>query len=144
MSNPLAILTFRLGDQAYAFTIDQVVEVAAMMTVTQLANVPPQILGLINRHGMPIPLIDLRLVFERPAAPLDAATLFIVVQAQGKLLAMVVDEVDQVENIALDQVQPGPSPYVSGIVTEKNRLIQLVALHAVMSKLEGNYGQRTA
>jgi chemotaxis signal transduction protein len=99
---------------------------------------------LINRHGQPIPLIDLRVVFARPSAPIDSATLFIVVQAQGKLLAMVVDEVDQVEMIALDQVQPGASPYVSGIVTQKNRLIQLVALNAVMSKLEGNYGQRTA
>src|SRR5688500_12439522 len=93
MTNDLAVLTFRLGDQQYALPIDDVVEVAAMVELTRISGVRPEILGMINRRGTPMLLLDLRAVLGQDAPPVDVSTLFIVTVHNEQPVGLVVDEI---------------------------------------------------
>jgi|FLYN01.1.fsa_nt_gi purine-binding chemotaxis protein CheW len=127
-SEPLPVLTFRLADQLYAAPIDYVVEVASMVELTTLPNSPPGVLGIANRHGSVLPVLDLRRVFELETAPVDSSTLFVVVTHDGQMVGLVVDEVHQVEYVNLDERRATAGKYIRDIVSHKGQLVQLIAV----------------
>jgi len=131
MTNETALrplLAFRLAHQQYALKIEQVLEVAAMVTLTTVPDAPPEMLGLANRHGEVLPIIDLRLVFKVPAAPISVSTLFIVAEVKERRIGLVVDEVFQVKYITEGALKPthGAGRYVTHIVGDGESLFQLL------------------
>ncbi len=129
----LSVLTFRLGVQEYALAIEEIVEVAAMVEVTHLADTAlyPEIVGMVNRHGVPLLLLDLRRMLQIEAAPLNAATPFIVASYKGRLVGLVVDEVQQVEY--LQSFLPSTGPHLRGVVSEsRTRLMQIFSLESLL------------
>jgi len=138
-SDPLPALTFRLGEQPYAVAIEDVVEVASMVELTRLADSPPHMLGVANRHGMMLPIYDLRQIFGHEAAPLDSYTLFIVIAYNGQIAGVVVDEVHQVEYIDPAQRQPTAGKYIRDIVSHKGQLVQLISLPQLLASLSEGF-----
>ncbi|MBC8099160.1 MAG: chemotaxis protein CheW [Armatimonadetes bacterium] len=132
MPNPQqALLTFRLGSQFYALPISAVLEVAAMVEVITLAGAAPEFLGIFNRHGEPLPMLDLRIAFGLPAAPPTLTTLFIVVQVNEQPFGLLVDDVLQV---AYGVVQSSTLPgYLMGTVSQPDHLLQVIALPALIA-----------
>jgi purine-binding chemotaxis protein CheW len=131
----LPILTFSLGDHLYALLIEDVVEVNAMVEITPLPDAPPEVLGIVNRHGKMLPLLDLRLVFKQPAPPVTSGTLFIVAAGGSQHIGLVVDEVHQVEYV--DALRLGDAPttarYLHGIIGHEASLIPILALPALLA-----------
>lgn len=132
-SETAAILTFTLGPQFYALPIEDVVEVAAMVERVLLPDTRPEILGVVNRRGAILPLLDLRLVFKQPASPVTSATLFIVAQQDTKLVGLVVDEVQQVEYIPATKNAPTSGKIIRGIISHKEQLIQIISLPMIVA-----------
>lgn len=133
-TNDLAVLTFRLGSQQYALPIDEVVEVAVMVERTQLSGVRPEILGVINRHGEPLLLLDLRAVFGHEAPTVDASTLFIVTKHNAKLVGLVVDEIQQVEYLPVKSLSSNTTAqYIRGVISHRSRLMQIVAMEPLLT-----------
>lgn len=56
MSNEF--LTFRLGSEEYGIEILKVQEIRGYDTVTQIANAPEFIKGVVNLRGIIVPIID--------------------------------------------------------------------------------------
>jgi purine-binding chemotaxis protein CheW len=77
------VLTFRLANQHYALPIEQVLEVAAMVSITTVPDAPPAMLGLANRHGEVLPIIDMRKAFRLPTSEITVATMFIVAESHA-------------------------------------------------------------
>lgn len=135
MSEPIPLLTFSLAEQTYALFIDQVVEVAAMVEMTRLPGGKPALLGVVNRHGAPLPLLDLHLIMEQGRAVIDDTTTFVVVRCRGELFGLVVGEVHQVQYFQAEQIRkPGGSGYhIHGIISEKGKIIQIIDAGAILS-----------
>lgn len=133
----LPILTFELGGERYALKIDYVVEVAAMVEYSTIAGANSAILGLINRHGEVMPLIDLRVVFECQVSPIDPNVLFIVSQYEDTLVGLVVDTVNQVEYIEQSDLKatPGGGHWIEHVASYGEDSIQLVSLPAIIQHL---------
>jgi purine-binding chemotaxis protein CheW len=133
--DPLPYLIFRLGTQQYALPIDQVVEVAAMVELVQTPEVNAEFLGLANRHGRVVPILDLRPIFGHTASAIDMTTLFIVAQLGSQMVGLVVDEVRQIVYVTPEQVAPASrrETYIQGVLTLAMRLIQVIALEAVLA-----------
>ena len=130
------ILTVALEGQHYALLIEEVVEVAAMVGLVGIPNVQPEVLGAANRHGDVLLVVDLRLVMGCPALPIDEWTLFVVAKYnEDQLIGLVVDEVQQVEYIPAAQVHKSSASgkYIRGIISYRQRLIQLIALDQLMA-----------
>ncbi len=129
-NNSLPILTFSIGGQFYALSIDEVVEVAAMVELAAMPGAPPELLGIADRHGSPLSVVDLRKVFGAPVGIIEASTLFVVASLGSRKIGLVVDEVQQVEYIPFDHVgyTLAAGKYIRGIISYKERLIQMIAL----------------
>lgn len=128
-----AILTFSLGSQVYALPIEDVVEVAAMVEFITLPDAAPEILGVVNRRGQILPMLDLRLIFKQPAAPVSSANLFIVAAHAGKMAGLVVDEIRLVEYISPLENLSTSGKIIRGIISHKEQLIQIISLPMIMA-----------
>ncbi len=137
MLDPIPILTFMLGTERYALLIDYVVEVAAMVEYSTIADASPAFLGIINRHGQVMPLIDLRKVFNLSTPPINTNVLFIVSKFEDTLVGLVVDAVNQVEYIqAKDlRVAPGGGRWIEQVASHNEQLIQLINLPTIIHEL---------
>jgi purine-binding chemotaxis protein CheW len=131
----LAVLTFRLGAQRYGLLIEDVVEVAAMVETTPLPGSNPALIGLVNRRGSMLPLLDLRVLFEQPTISISANSVFIVAAGGEQYMGLVVDEVQQVEYV--DPLQfnmvAASTQYVHGVVTHQSQLIPILSLPQVLA-----------
>lgn len=56
-----AYLTFVLGDEKFAISVDYVQEIVEFGQVTKVPNAPPYMLGIINLRGRVLPLLDTKL-----------------------------------------------------------------------------------
>ena len=133
----LPILTFMLGARRYGLRIDYVVEVAAIVDYSTVADSSEALLGLINRHGQVVPLIDLRIVFGLDVPPIDTNVLFIVAQYNDIIVGLVVDAVNQVEYIREGdlRVAPGGGRWVEQVTGYQDELLQLINLSAIISNI---------
>ena len=134
----LPVLTFQLGEQTYALPIAQVVEVAAMVQLTNLLHTRPEVLGAASRHGEVLPMLDLGQVMGTGSIAFDEETLFIVVQRSGQgsagaMCGLVVELVQQVQYLAPQHItQNGVSQYIHGITTHHTNLIQILDMNTIM------------
>ena len=133
----IPVLTFMIGDKQYALRIDYVVEVAAMVQYSHVADSTPFLLGMVNRHGQVMPLIDLRVVFDLDSPVIDTNILFIVAQHDNILVGLVVDAVNQVEYIHQSdlRVAPGGGRWINQVASYHDDLLQIVNLPAVVTHL---------
>jgi purine-binding chemotaxis protein CheW len=129
------VLTFRLANQQYALAVEQVLEVAAMVAVTIMPDAPAEVIGVANRHGEVLPIIDLRKTFRLPAAEMTVATLFIVAEVHEKRIGLVVDEVFQVKYIMGEALKPthGAGKYVTHLVSDGESLFQLIDANPLLA-----------
>ena len=124
----LPVLTFSLAGQRYALLITDVVEVVAMVELMTLKDAHPEILGMINRHGTVLPMLDLRLIMGHDARSVTTSTLFIVVEHGSRQFGLVVDEVHQVEYVDSNQMQTATKAgkFIRGIIGYKSELMQII------------------
>jgi purine-binding chemotaxis protein CheW len=129
-------LTFMLGEQYYAFRIEDVVEVASMVELVTIPGTRPEVLGLANRHGSALLILDLRRIMGADSPPVDVSALFVVVQQGEHLAGLVVDEVHQVEYIPAQRINHinTAGPYIRGIISYEERLIQIITLGPLLAE----------
>lgn len=110
-------LICRVGDSQYAIPVADIVEVAAMVRLIALPEAPPEILGITNRHGKIMPLLDLRRCLNHPAPPPDLNTLFVVVRGPAYLAGLVVDDILEVTSLPDTAMHPAAQsgPYIRGM-----------------------------
>lgn len=127
-SQTLALLVFRLSDQFYALSVVDVYEVVGMVNYVQLPGADSALLGLVNRRGSPMPLLDLRRAFGMAAASPCASDLFIVVTVGEQFLGLIVDEVLHVLHVSVADLSPAQNAdeRVSHIVHDGQQIYQLI------------------
>ena len=134
-ADPLPYLLFSIANQDYALAIAGVVEVAAMVELVETPGTDAIFVGIANRHGAVLPMLDLRPIFHQSASKIDMSTLFIVVQADKQMAGLVVDAIHQIEYVMPGQVSSskGREQFIEEIITHDERLIQVVALPALLA-----------
>lgn len=125
---PQPILTFSLDEQRYALFIENVVEVASMVAMITVNDERPMVVGAINRHGNVLPMFDLRLIMGQNMHPIDANSVFIVAQHQGRQAGLVVTEVHQVMHIQTDQIRKSNQvgTYIRGMIGLEHDVLQII------------------
>lgn len=56
-------LTFRLANEGFALSVNNVVNILEMCKITKIPNMPPFVKGVINLRGEVLPLLDTRIKF---------------------------------------------------------------------------------
>lgn len=115
-------LTFALGDEVYGIEIKHVTEIIGIQAITKVPEVPAYVKGIINLRGKIIPVIDMRLKFNKEQIPYDDRTCIVVIEIRQIPVGLIVDNVDEVLNISDENIAPPPdrktsadNKYIQGI-----------------------------
>lgn len=136
----LHLVTFHLDREQYGVDIGSVQEIIRVGTITAVPNTPPFVKGVINLRGKVIPVLDLRRRLLLPEATLTKKSRIMVVEAAGKTLGVLVDEVSQVMKLPGAAVESPPDDvdanraFVRGIGKLDSRLVMLMDLGKVLAK----------
>jgi purine-binding chemotaxis protein CheW len=133
------LVTFKLDDQEYGLSIENVVEVVRMVAITRIPRAPDVVEGVINLRGRVVPVINLRKRFGAPPKRRDLDTRLLVARIDERVIALIVDVVSEVlklngDNLdASDAVATGITEYLAAIGKLKDRLLLIVDLDAILS-----------
>lgn len=133
-------LTFRLGAEEYGIEILKVQEIRGYDSITQIANAPDFIKGVVNLRGIIVPIIDLRIKFRLGKADYDQFTVVIILNVAGRVMGIVVDGVSDVINLENDHIRSTPefgsvidTEYIVGLGTVDERMLILIDIEKLMS-----------
>jgi len=139
-------MTFILGKMKYAIELPKIREILTYPEIiTPLPNVTKWLKGLINLRGEVVPILDVRIRFNTGEIIYDENTAVIaVITNDDRMLGIVVDKVDDVQNIDITSLSPVssmgsaiPSKYLKGYVRlEDNQMLVLMDIEAVVQKSE--------
>lgn len=97
------VIVFSLGTARYAVEIRWVREVVSLGFVTAVPTAPAAIGGVVNLHGVILPVLDVSALLGQAPGPAarqgDGA---LVVEAEGVMCALRVDQVDHVASLHED------------------------------------------
>ena len=139
-------LSFRLGAEDYGIDILRVQEIRGYEAPTRMAGAPEFVRGVLNLRGVIVPIVDLRMRFGIEPR-LDALTVSVILNVNGRTVGVVVDSVSDVMELAPAQVKPAPAfggtldtEHITGIATvktgETQRMIILLDIAQLMAQPE--------
>jgi len=137
--NTSQFVGFRLGDQAYAFRIEQIREIVILDQVTRTPQVPDYCDGVSNLRGSIIPIINLRTLFGLEPKAADGETRTIVVNVGERTMGCTVDMVSQVVRIPEEDIQPAPetvtadgADYIAGFARLDGDLVIILDINELL------------
>lgn len=113
-SAAIPLVVFRVGEQRYALPLGAVERVFPMVAVAPLPQAPAVALGVINIHGRVTPVVDIRRRLGTPPREYGLADHLLLARTPRRTLAMPVDEVLGVREVAQAAVTQ-PTAVLPGI-----------------------------
>lgn len=101
-------LLFTLRNSLYAVSARAVSATFRLPAITPVEETLPQVVGVINLRGRVIPVLDLNILFGRRAAPYVPDDGMVVIEVDGNMAGIVVNEVRDVIVIRGDQIEQTP------------------------------------
>lgn len=90
------VVLFRLGEQLFALPITSVQEIQQIVEFTPVPDGSPALVGMIDLRGGVVPAIDFRALVGMPMRDYSLETPMIFFRTKGRLVALLVDSVDDV------------------------------------------------
>jgi purine-binding chemotaxis protein CheW len=140
-------LSFKLGEEVFAFDISKVREVLDFTTVTKVPRTPEFMRGVINLRGSVVPVVDLRLKFGMAETGKTVNTCLIIVEAtvdgETAVLGALADSVQEVMDLGPGHVEPAPkigarlnTEFITGLGRHNERLVIILDIDKVFSSDE--------
>ncbi|MDP2152846.1 MAG: chemotaxis protein CheW [Methylotenera sp.] len=136
-------LTFILGSEEYGLEILKVQEIRGYDVVTQIANTPDFIKGVVNLRGKVVPIVDLRIKFHLSKVEYDVFTVVIILNLSGRVVGIVVDGVSDVTALKDEKIREVPAlvtsidnKYIVGLATLESKMLILVDIEQLMGSQE--------
>jgi purine-binding chemotaxis protein CheW len=137
-------LTFMLGGEVFAMGILGIKEIIEYGQITTVPMMPEFIRGVINLRGAVVPVVDLSARFGRSGTAVTKRTCIVIVEvhADGEKqdIGVIVDAVNEVLEIARDQIEPPPSfgtrirtDFISGMGKVNNKFVIILNVNSVLS-----------
>jgi purine-binding chemotaxis protein CheW len=102
-------LVFRLGENLFGLPVADIREIMRVGPITRVPQAPIAVTGVTDLRGRVIPVVDLGVRFDREAVEVDEQSRIIVVEAEGRLIGLLVDAVDRMARVLPSQKQD-PDP----------------------------------
>jgi purine-binding chemotaxis protein CheW len=147
MADEMQFVVFKLkvGDQIseYAVSITRVQEIIPLPIPTRLPQVPDFVEGIINLRGKIIPIIDLKKRFAMGGAVATKDSRSVIIEMDGQIIGIIVDEVNEVLRLSSDQIEAPPAviggitaEYLTGVGKLEDRLLILLDVDKIFNEYE--------
>ena len=133
-------LQFRIGEQRFALSVHEVIEVLPRQPLKPIAQAPGWVAGILSHRGQLVPVIDLAaLSFGQPAAHRTSTRLVLVHYRGGLQLGLILEQATETLRCHPDEFQPygvdsGEAPYLGPVRQDDQGLLRSVILNST-SKL---------
>lgn len=108
------LVTIWLDKQLVGIPVSQVRDVLGPQRITRVPRSAGEIAGVLNLRGRIVTAIDLRVRLGMAARAQDAQNMSVVVDANGELYSLIIDEVGEVLEAPLDRFESDTSALSSG------------------------------
>jgi purine-binding chemotaxis protein CheW len=138
MTQPTQLVVFGLDAQRYALPLASVERSVRAVEVAVLPNAPAVVLGVIDVAGRILPVMNLRRRFGLPERAISPAEHFLLAKANGRNVALVIDEAQGViecpvaEVVRPTQIVPGLNQ-IQGVVKLADGLVLIQDLERFLS-----------
>lgn len=136
-------VTFRMEGEQYGINVMQVQEVLRVSEIAPVPGAPHYVLGIINLRGNVVTVIDTRKRFGQPEHEIDDLSRIIIIEVEGQVVGLLVDQVAEVAYMRTSQIESAPdvgndesAKYIQGVVTREEGLLILVDVNKLLSKDE--------
>ncbi|QHT62072.1 chemotaxis protein CheA [Paenibacillus lycopersici] len=142
-SGIIKLLVFILDGERYALDIRETKEIIKVPELHRVASPPPEVCGLIDLRGELMPVVDLRACLNMPDAGLNELSRIMIMNVNGSMTGILVDQVTEVIHVPMDEVEPVPegafglsAAYSQGICKQGGHLVTLMNMNAIV-RLKG-------
>lgn len=135
-------LTFVLGEESYGIEIKYVTEIIGLQPITEVPELPVYIRGIINLRGKIIPVMDVRLRFNKPFREYNDRTCVIVIDIDDVSIGLIVDRVSEVLSISDEEIVLPPdfnksgNKYIKGVGKVGNEVKLLLNCNKLLNEEE--------
>jgi len=135
----MLFIVFQLGQDRYALSGRELVEVLPLMAVKQLPHAPAGVAGVLDYHGVPLPVIDLSaLALGSRAAERISTRILIAEGADGRRLALIAERANEMlkreESEFTDPgVKVNGAPYLGPVTRDERGLVQWITPGKLLS-----------
>lgn len=131
-------VAFFLDTQRYALPIDRVQEIQQIVAFSEVPGGGSGVVGMINLRGHVIPAVDLRRIVGLASQEYHLETPMIICRIKGQLVALVVDEVQDVLELPEGCLQAAPpmhalSSKMIGVARLGDGLVYLLDLDLLLA-----------
>lgn len=135
-------LTFVIGSESYGIEIKYVTEIIGIQPITEVPEMPAYIRGIINLRGKIIPVLDVRLRFNKAFREYNDRTCIIVIDILEVTIGMIVDSVAEVLTILSEAIvsppdmTKGKNKFIKGIGKTGSEVKLLLDCNKLLSEVE--------
>ncbi|WP_251554544.1 chemotaxis protein CheW [Neobacillus muris] len=130
------IVAFKLGEEEYGLDINCIQSIERIEHITRVPNAPVYVKGVINLRGNVTPVIDLKNKLGLGHTEFTDMSRVIITKLEEIELGMIVDQTNDVIDIAADSIEAAASSfdsaYFDGVAKVAGRLIILLKLEELM------------
>jgi purine-binding chemotaxis protein CheW len=138
-------LTFSLGEEKFAISVEYVQEVVELEQVTKVPNAPDYMLGIINLRGRVLPLLDTRMKLGLKRTEITKKSRIMILDlttAEDKNLQVgaLVDIAKEVIELTPDDIQEAPDfenyktqAPITGIVNNRGDITMIMDIDRIFS-----------
>jgi purine-binding chemotaxis protein CheW len=131
-------VAFFLDGQRYALPIDRVNEIQQIVAFSEVPRDASAVVGMVNLRGQVIPAVDMRTLIGLPSRPYTLETPMIIVESKGQVVALVVDEVQDVLELPMECMQEAPPLHalasrMLGVCRLPDGLLNLLDIDSLLS-----------
>lgn len=101
-------VTMTVAGQLFGIPVLQVQDVLGAQRLTRIPLAPPEVAGSLNLRGRIVTAIDVRTRLGLPQRPADMKGMSVVVDLNGELYSLVIDQVGEVLSLAKDTFEANP------------------------------------
>lgn len=102
-------MTFRSESECFGIKIQYVNEIIQFQSITEVPETEDYIKGLINLRGKVIPVIDVRLRFNKEPFEYNDRTCIIIINVNSTVVGLIVEQIAEVVEIRDENILPPPS-----------------------------------
>lgn len=133
MNDDSRMVVFTLDQQRFSVPLNSVERIISVVEVTPIPQAPVIVLGIINFHGMIVPVYNLRTLLGLPAREVQISDQFIIAQTPDQMVALHVDEVIGVEEAETIAVAVPAPEFVGGIARNQGTLVFICDIQRFLS-----------
>ena len=129
----------RIASETYAMPVEHVLEVADIGQIRAVPRARPELLGLWNRRGRILPVVDLaQLLGVTRTGPPERV---LITEARGHQACFAIDDVSEIGELG-DPAEETDSDLLAGATLAGGDLIGVIDVPRAFASLEGLSGER--